>query len=150
MHKKSKQLFIGLTLLSLIGIVAAGCGSSPRVKMAPGYEITPTRMDVDANLEGTPDPTSIPPTPTPEPLALDDNMYTIPSQAFSLYIPQGWTLAIESDYYVRFESPDKQARLPKHMMPNIQDLKLLNVTKRENGSTSVPGTGFHSKGSPYI
>ncbi len=106
MHTKRRQLFIGLVVLGFIGLVVAGCDSGPRVKMAPGYETTPTREDVDANLMGTPDPTPVSPTPTPEPLALDDNIYSLPSQAFSLYVPQGWSLVVENETYTRFESPD--------------------------------------------
>lgn len=109
MNTKQRQLFFGMVVLCLTGVIAVGCGGGPRVKMAPGFENEPMQIVVDANLEGTPDPTSIPPTPTPEPLTLDDNVYSVPSQAFSLYIPQGWTQAFENDTYSRFESPDKTA-----------------------------------------
>ena len=106
---KRKKIFNLILTACLLSISFAGCDNGPRVKMAPGYEITPTRQDVNANLMGTPDATEVPPTPTPEPLILDNTIYSLPSQAFSLYTPQGWKLASEDNDYVRFESPDQKA-----------------------------------------
>ena len=113
---KNKQLF-GLAghylsrglLLATLSLLLAGCSGGPRVKMAPGYEKTPTRMDAQSNLMGTPDATAIPPTPTPEPLALDNTPYTLPSQALSFSVPLGWKKSAEADDYVRFEAPDQIA-----------------------------------------
>lgn len=88
-----------------------GCAGGPRVKMAPGYEKTSTRVEAQSNLMGTPEATAVPPTSTPEPLALDDTPYTLPSQALSISVPLGWKLAFETDDKVRFEAPDKIAWL---------------------------------------
>ncbi|MDK2980249.1 MAG: hypothetical protein PWQ55_596 [Chloroflexota bacterium] len=101
---------IGL-LAGLVGLALAGCAGGPRVKMAPGYEKTPTRVDAQANVLGTPDATAVPPTPTPQPLALDDAPYTLPSQALSIAVPLGWKLASEADNYAHFEAPDQMAWL---------------------------------------
>lgn len=109
MHCKQKKFFLVPITLILVAIIAAGCDSGPRVKMAPGYETTPTRQDANANIMGTPEQTENPPTPTPEPLLLDDIKYTLPSQAFSLFIPQRWKLSSEDSNYARFESPDQKA-----------------------------------------
>ncbi len=77
--------------------------------MAPGYEKTPTRPDVQANIMGTPAATAVPPTPTPEPLILDNTPYLTSSNTFRLRIPQGWSLASEDDDYAKFVAPDQQA-----------------------------------------
>jgi len=94
-------------LLALVSLAA--CAGGPRVKMAPGYEITPTRADAQSNVMGTPDPTEIPPTPTPEPLSLDDAAYALPSKALSFKPPLGWTLAAEDVDYAKFTAPDGRA-----------------------------------------
>jgi hypothetical protein len=99
----------GLLLAALGLLLLAGCSGGPRVKMAPGYEKTPTRAQAQSNVMGTPEATAIPPTPTPEPLALDDTPYTLPSQALSISVPLGWKMSAEADDYVRFEAPDQSA-----------------------------------------
>ena len=100
-----------IPLAVLVCLILASCAGGPRVKMAPGYEKTSTRVGAQSNLMGTPEATAIPPTPTPEPLALDNNPYTLPSQALSISVPLGWKMSAEADNYVRFESPDQIAWL---------------------------------------
>lgn len=90
-------------------LLLAACAGGPRVKMAPGYETTPTREAVQANVLGTPEPTAIPPTPTPQPLTLDDAAYSLPSKALSFRPPLGWQMASEDVDYVRFIAPDQRA-----------------------------------------
>jgi hypothetical protein len=77
--------------------------------MAPGYEATSTPVSAQADVMGTPKPTKVPPTPTPEPLTLDNNRYSLPSKALVFQIPLGWTLTYESGNKVRFDAPDKFA-----------------------------------------
>ena len=60
--KKISKLILAVLLTSML---VGGCQSGSRVKMAPGYETTPTRQEIDANVMGTPEPTEIPSTPTP-------------------------------------------------------------------------------------
>ncbi len=96
-----------LLLAALVGLALAGCAGGPRVKMAPGYEKTPTRAQAQSNLMGTPDATVVPPTPTPEPLALDNTPYTLPSQTLSISVPQGWKMSAEADDHLRFEASDQ-------------------------------------------
>ena len=102
-----KTLVLGIVALLLIGLAA--CEGGPRVKMAPGYEATSTPVSAQADVMGTPKPTKIPPTPTPEPLTLDNNRYSLPSKALVFQIPLGWMLTSESGSYARFEAPDKSA-----------------------------------------
>jgi hypothetical protein len=117
MNKRQRAVQIlknnfALVLIGLfIGIGAVACSGGPRVKMAPGYATTPTRQDMEVNLMGTPEATAILPTPTPEPLQLDDTLYDLPSKALSLNIPQGWKKADENATYVRFEALDRKAWL---------------------------------------
>ena len=105
---KNRPIKLVLQFLCL-SLLLTSCESGPRVKMAPGYETTPTRQEVQANLMGTPEPTAIPPTPTPKPLVLDDTLYSLPSNAFRLKTPQGWLLSSEDTNYVRFESVNQNA-----------------------------------------
>ncbi|NPV41404.1 MAG: hypothetical protein HPY72_08705 [Anaerolineae bacterium] len=102
-----KTLLPGVALLLWMGLAA--CEGGPRVKMAPGYEATSTPVSAQADVMGTPKPTKVPPTPTPEPLTLDNNRYSLPSRALVFQIPLGWTLTSESGNYARFEAPDKTA-----------------------------------------
>lgn len=104
-----KTAYRTLLCLTLVVLLAAGCESGPRVKMAPGYETTATQPEVDADPEGTPRPTAVPPTPTPASLTLDDTLYTLPSNVFSFYTPQGWNLTLEDVDYARFQEPDGKA-----------------------------------------
>lgn len=104
--KKISKLILAVILTSML---VGGCQSGSRVKMAPGYETTPTRQEIDANVMGTPEPTEIPSTPTPEPLVMDDDVYTIPSKIFSFSVPQGWITKSENEDYVRFEALDQTA-----------------------------------------
>lgn len=103
--KTGKILFV----LVLLGMIAAACESGPRVQMAPGFDQTSTPRIVQANVMGTPLPTKIPPTPTIEPLVLDNRVYNIPSLTLSFYPPQRWDLLKESDGYVKFSRPDGAA-----------------------------------------
>ena len=96
-------------LLLLLGLLLAACESGPRVRMAPGYEATATPIQSRANVMGTPAPTSVPPTPTISPLALDNKFYTLPSLTLNFYPPQKWTLDNEGSSYAKFISPDKTA-----------------------------------------
>lgn len=90
-------------------IALAACAGGPRVKMAPGYAVTPTQVQAQSNVMGTPEPTKIPPTPTPQPLSLDNAAYSLTSKALSFKPPLGWMLSSEYERYARFEAPDKQA-----------------------------------------
>ena len=101
----------GKTLILLIipAIIMTACESGPRVQMAPGFDQTPTPIKAQANMMGTPVPTRVPPTPTIEPLTLDNQVYTIPSLTLSFYPPQRWDLLTESDGYVKFSRPDGAA-----------------------------------------
>lgn len=102
-----KTLLPGVALLLWMGLTA--CEGGPRVKMAPGYEATSTPVSAQADVMGTPKPSKVPPTPTPEPLTLDNNRYSLPSKALVFQIPLGWTLTYESGNKVRFDAPDKFA-----------------------------------------
>lgn len=118
-----------LLLAALVGLALAGCAGGPRVKMAPGYEKTPTRAQAQSNLMGTPDATAVPPTPTPEPLALDNTPYTLPSQALSISVPQGWKMSAEADDYVRFEAPDQTAWLEAALESSGYELEQADLEK---------------------
>ncbi len=96
-------------LIILIALLLAACESGPRVKMAPGYEITETPVRSSANVLGTPLPTRLPPTPTVPPLALDTKAYWLPSLTLSFNMPQKWTQDFEDEYYAKFTSPDNTA-----------------------------------------
>ena len=100
-----------ILLFAMVCLAVIGCSGGSRVKMAPGYEKTPTRMEAQSNLMGTPEATAVPPTPTPEPLVLDNTPYTLPSQALSFSVPVGWKMSAEADNYARFEAPDQTAWL---------------------------------------
>ncbi len=126
---RCKRIFLkGITLLAIVSLTA--CASEPRVKMAPGYEDTPTPIGAQANVMGTPEPTEIPPTPTPEPLQLDNNLYTLSSKAMSFKPPVGWTAASESSNYVRFEAPDKRAWMEAAFESSGYELKLSFMRSR--------------------
>jgi len=107
LKKNYIKAFVLITILS--AIVLSACGGGPRVKMAPGYETTPAKTEVKTNVMGTPEATPLPPTPTPEPLTLDNTPYALPSQALSLFTPQGWVLKNEDAAYAKFESLDQRA-----------------------------------------
>jgi hypothetical protein len=107
----------------------AGCAGGPRVKMAPGYEKTPTRAQAQSNLMGTPEATAVPPTPTPAPLALDNTPYTLPSQALSFAVPVGWKLISETDNYVHFEASDQAAWLEAALESSGYELEQADFEK---------------------
>ncbi len=102
-----------LKKILLFGCIAVlfltSCESGPRVRMAPGYDQTPTPREAQANVSGTPFPTPVPPTPTVVPLRLDNQIYTDPSLTLSFFPPQGWSLTAETDGYVKFTRPDGAA-----------------------------------------
>ena len=99
-----------IVLLVLIaGWLLAACESGPKVKMAPGFDQTPTPREAQSNTLGTPAPTRVPPTPTVVPLTLDNQAYTDPSRTLSFYPPQGWDLTTESEGYVKFTRRDGAA-----------------------------------------
>lgn len=100
-----------IILTAIICLALVGCSGGSKVKMAPGYEKTPTRVEAQSNLMGTPEATAVPPTPTPEPLVLDNTPYTLPSQALSFSVPVGWKMSAEADNYVRFEASNQTAWL---------------------------------------
>jgi hypothetical protein len=99
---------IGLIFFTFVLMLSA-CESGPRVKMAPGFDQTPTPRQAQSNTLGTPAPTRIPPTPTVIPLTLDNKAYTDPSRTLSFYPPQGWDLTTESEGYVKFTRRDGAA-----------------------------------------
>lgn len=102
---RKKLAAVCLTLI----IFLAACESGPRVRMAPGFDQSPTPPDVQANVMGTPEPTAIPPTPTVEPLELNDRLFTDPSRTLSFYPPLGWELVEEKTGYVKFVRADGAA-----------------------------------------
>lgn len=116
-------------LAALVCLALAGCAGGPRVKMAPGYEKTPTRAQAQSNLMGTPEATAVPPTPTPAPLALDNTAYTLPSQALSFSVPVGWKMSAESDDYVRFEAYDQSAWLEAALESSGYELEQADLEK---------------------
>ncbi len=105
MMPEKKRVF----LIFLLVLLLAACESGPKVKLAPGFDQTPTPREAQSNTLGTPAPTSVPPTPTVIPLTLDDQFYTDPSRTLSFYPPTGWELTTESDGYVKFSRIDGAA-----------------------------------------
>ncbi|MDP2966692.1 MAG: hypothetical protein Q8N39_11770 [Pelolinea sp.] len=109
-------------LLLLVALLLAACEGGPRVRMAPGYEATPTPIQSRTNVMGTPAPTSVPPTPTVPPLTMDNKFYSLPSLSLSFYPPLRWTLDYEDDSYAKFISPDKTAWMEAAVEPSGYEL----------------------------
>jgi len=125
MRKKNILLILMLTSFSCF---VAGCAPRERgLQYAEGFEPTVTLTPLPPTI--TPRPTFTPRPPTPEPLQLSSQRYTLNSSTMTFHLPAGWEVQIEDEAYIRVARPDGTAWLEAAVDSTGYELTAENFSK---------------------